>query len=249
MKGLEGKNAIVTGGGAGIGRAIVTALAKEGTNIVVCDIKGDLAVKAADEVKAEFGVRAIGLEADISKVEGHKDLVAKIEKEFGQIDILVNNAGVSFTGNVLEMTPKTWDLVHSINIRGTFFLTQAVYEKMLERKVGRIINIASMSGERPADRSDVAYCTSKAGVIQMTRVFAKAADGTAITVNSIAPGLIATELAKRIGLESALTPGKVPLERFGTPEEIADGVVFLASDMASYISGQCLRINGGQFML
>ncbi len=249
MKGLEGKNAVVTGGGSGIGRSIVEALAAEGANLVICDIKGDLASKAAQEVSAAHKVRAMGIEADISKVEGHKDLVERIEKEFGQIDILVNNAGISFTDSVLELTPQRWDLVQSINLRGTFFLSQAVFARMLERKKGRIINIASISGDRPADRSDAAYCTSKAGIIMMTKVYAKAARDTAITVNSVSPGLIETELGIKLGLAATLTPEKVPMNRMGKPSEVADAVVFLASDSAAYISGQNIRVNGGQFML
>lgn len=249
MGSLEGKTAVVTGGGAGIGRSIAEALAAEGADVVVCDIKGDLAKRAALEISSSYKVRAEGIEADISKVEGHKDLVSRIEKEFGQIDILVNNAGISFTDGILELTPQKWDLVHSINLRGSFFLSQAVFARMLERKKGRIINIASISGDRPADRSDAAYCTSKAGIIMMTKVFAKAAKDTQITVNSVSPGLIETELSVRLGTAATLTPDKVPMNRMGKPSEVADAVVFLASDRASYISGQNIRVNGGQFML
>lgn len=243
---LTGKNAIVTGGGSGIGKSIVMALAQQGANIVICDISKDAATATAKEVEA-LGVKAMPVVSDVSKVEGHKDFVEMVERDFGQIDILVNNAGVSFTDSIFEMTPQRWDLVHSINLRGSFFLSQAVFAKMMERKAGRIINIASISGDRPADKSDVAYCTSKAGVIMMTKVYAKAARDTEITVNSVSPGVIKTPLTERLG--STVTSDKVPMGRMGEASEVAQAVVFLASDMASYISGQNIRVNGGQFML
>ena len=243
---LTGKNAVVTGGGAGIGYEIVKKLSRMGANVVVCDINTEAAEKAAAEL-AEAGTKAIALTMDVSRIEGHKETVEYIEENFGQIDILVNNAGVSYSCSVMEMTPALWDKVQGINLRGGFFLSQAVFEKMLERKKGRIVNIASVSGDRPAEFSDPAYSISKAGVLMMTKVYAKAAAGTEITVNAVGPGLIETELAKRIGI--VVDPGKVPLARMGTPAEVADAVGFLVSDDAKYITGQNIRVNGGQFML
>ncbi len=243
---LKGKNAIVTGGGSGIGKSIVLALAENGANIAIADISLPLATETAKEVEA-LGVKAVPYVADISKIEGDKDFVAQVEKDFGSIDILVNNAGISYANTVLEVTPEIWDRVQSINLRGTFFMSQAVFARMMEKKKGRIINIASISGDRPADRSDAAYCTSKAGIIMMTKVYAKAAKDTEITVNSVSPGVIETELTLRLG--SVVTSDKVPMGRMGQPSEVAQAVVFLASDMASYVSGQNIRVNGGQFML
>ena len=243
---LKGKIAIITGAGAGIGRAIAEALARQGANLALADISEEVVKKAAEELR-EYGIRAIPYVVDISKIEGHGDFVAQVERDLGDVDILVNNAGVTFAASVLEVTPEMWDFVQGINLRGTFFLTQAVFAKMMERKKGRIINIASISGDRPADRSDAAYCTSKAGIIMMSKVYAKAAKDTEITVNSVSPGLIETEMSMRIG--SVVTSEKVPMGRMGKPEEVADAVVYLASDLASYVSGQNIRVNGGQFML
>lgn len=243
---LKGKNAIVTGSGAGIGKSIALALAKEGANIAVADISEDAAKSTAEELR-ELGVKAIPYVSDISKIEGHRDFADQVERDFGSIDILVNNAGISFSKTVLEVTPQMWDRVHSINLRGTFFLTQEVFARMMEKQKGRIINIASISGDRPADRSDAAYCTSKAGIIMMTKVYAKAAKDTAITVNSVSPGIIETELTLKLG--STVNSDKVPMGRMGKPEEVAGAVVYLASDLASYVSGQNVRVNGGQFML
>ena len=243
---LLGKNAIVTGGGAGIGKSIVIALAAQGANVAIADISLAAAEETAQEVR-QMGVKAQAYLCDISKIETHKDFVEQVEADFGNVDILVNNAGISYAATVLEVTPEMWDRVHSINSRGTFFLSQVMFGKMMERKKGRIINIASISGDRPADKSDAAYCTSKAGIIMMSKVFAKAARDTDITVNSVSPGVIETELTRRLG--STVDSDKVPMGRMGQPAEVAEAVVFLASDMASYISGQNIRVNGGQFML
>ena len=243
---LLGKNAIVTGGGAGIGKSIVIALAAQGANVAIADISLAAAEETAQEVR-QMGVKAEAYLCDISKIETHKDFVEQVEADFGNVDILVNNAGISYAATVLEVTPEMWDRVHSINSRGTFFLSQVMFAKMMPRKKGRIINIASISGDRPADKSDAAYCTSKAGIIMMSKVFAKAARDTDITVNSVSPGVIETELTRRLG--STVDSDKVPMGRMGQPAEVAEAVVFLASDMASYISGQNIRVNGGQFML
>ena len=243
---LLGKNAIVTGGGAGIGKSIVIALATQGANVAIADISLSAAEQTAQEVR-QMGVKAAAYLCDISKIETHKDFIRQVEADFGPVDILVNNAGISYAATVLEVTPEMWDRVHSINSRGTFFLSQEMFGRMMPRKKGRIINIASISGDRPADKSDAAYCTSKAGIIMMSKVFAKAARDTDITVNSVSPGVIETELTRRLG--STVDSDKVPMGRMGQPAEVADAVVFLASDMASYISGQNIRVNGGQFML
>ncbi len=245
---LKGKTAVVTGGGAGIGKAIAERLAENGADIAVCDIALETAEKTAAELAA-MRIRAKAYFADISKIEDDDALLDQIEKDFGPIDILVNNAGISLATPVLELTPAEWDRVQSINLRGTFFMAQAMFRRMLPRKKGRIINIASISGDRPADKSDASYCASKAGIIMLSKVFAKAAANTEITVNSVSPGLIETELAKKLNTASTLTPEKVPMNRMGSTAEVAGAVVFLASDLASYVSGQNIRVNGGQFML
>ena len=243
---LLGKNAIVTGGGAGIGKSIVIALAQQGANVAVADISLTAAEQTVQEVR-QLGVKAEAYYCDISKIETHEAFVSQVESDFGCVDILVNNAGISYAVTVLDVTPEMWDRVHSINSRGTFFLSQVVFGRMMQHKKGRIINIASISGDRPADKSDAAYCTSKAGIIMMSKVYAKAARDTDITVNSVSPGVIETELTRRLG--STVDSDKVPMGRMGQPAEVAEAVVFLASDMASYISGQNIRVNGGQFML
>lgn len=245
MRQLKDKTAIVTGSGAGIGKEIAVQYAREGADVAVVDINMDAAEETAREL-TELGVSARAYKEDLSEAKVFTGLIDKIEQELGGIDILVNNAGLSFTTKIADMDIETWELVMGVNARGTFFMSQAVFAKMMERGQGRIINIASISGDRPAKFSDAAYCASKAAVLMITKVYAKAATGTGITVNSISPGMIETELSLRLG--SSISPEDVPLARMGTVTEVADAAVFLASGRARYITGQNIRVNGGAFM-
>jgi NAD(P)-dependent dehydrogenase (short-subunit alcohol dehydrogenase family) len=158
----------------------------------------------------------------------------------------VNNAGVNSTTKLLELTPREWDLAVGVNCRGTFFLTQAVYERMLARRSGRIIDLASISGERGARFAGAHYSVSKAGVIMMIKAFALHAADSGVTVDTVWPGIIDTEMTARLG--NQVDPRDVPMNRMGLPEEVARAVAFLASDMASYITGQTLSVNGRQSM-
>ena len=240
---MKGKIALVTGGATGIGRSIVEALAGQGADIVIADRDIDGARTTAAAV-AGLGVRSHASEVDIAQVEGHRAYVADLEQEFGPIDILVNNVGVTSTTGLLELTPDDWDFVMGVNSRGTFFLTQAVYERMLTRGFGRIISLASISGEQGGRFAGVHYSASKAGVIMMTRVLARQAAESGITVNAVSPGIIDTEMTARLG--TRIDPVHVPMNRMGTPEEVAAAVVYLASDAASFVTGQTLSVNGGQ---
>ena len=233
---LSGKTALVTGAGSGIGRSIAEELAKQKAHVLAADIDS----AAAEKTAADINGRA--LEIDIGDTES----IRKAAEAAGDIDILVNNAGISYTADLFDLTPAMWDRVMNINCRGTFFLSQAVFGGMLKRGTGRIINIASISGDRPAKFSDAAYCASKAGILMLTKVFAKRAAGTEITVNAVSPGIIDTPLTRKLG--STVTADEVPLGRMGSTNEVARVVAFLASDAASYISGQNLRVNGGQYM-
>jgi 3-oxoacyl-[acyl-carrier protein] reductase len=240
-----GRNALVTGGAVGIGRSISLALAADGVNIVVADLDMEGARRTARKVE-QLGVRGIGSEMDVAHVENHRAYIAHLEADFGPIDILVNNAGVTSTTKLLEMTPQEWDFVVGVDCRGTFFLTLAVYERMLARRSGRIISVASISGERGARFAGAHYSISKAGVIMMTRVFALHAADSGVTVNAVSPGIIDTEMTARPGTE--VDPRDVPMNRMGAPADVAAAVTFLASDRASYITGQTLSVNGGQSM-
>jgi len=245
MKLLENKNAIVTGAAAGIGRIIAHAMAMQGADIVVADINMEAAEKTAGEIR-RLGVNALAKELNVRNVDTFDRFVEEVEDTFGDIDILVNNAGVTSTTKLLEMKPDEFDFIMDINIRGAFFLSQKVFGRMLERKRGRIINLGSISGERGARYAGAHYSISKAAVIMMTKVFAKNAADSGVTVNTISPGIIDTEMTAQLGTK--IDPNDVPMNRMGTPEEVAQAAVFLASDMASYITGQNISVNGGQSM-
>ena len=238
---LRAKKAIVTGGAAGIGKQIALSLAREGADVIIADKDYEVALAT---VAGSAGVISAAYRLDISDAGAISEFAGALKGE--RIDILVNNAGVSLSLGIMEMTPEKWDFVMDINCRGTFFMSQAFFPGMLERGHGRIINIASISGERPPNFSDAAYGASKAAVLMLTKIFAKNAAGTDVTVNAVSPGVIETEMTRRIG--SSVTAADLPLGRMGMPEEVADAVVFLASPMASYISGQNIRVNGGQYM-
>jgi len=242
---LKNRNALITGSAKGIGKSIALAMAREGANVAVADLDTEEAAATAEEIRS-LGVKSTPVKLDVSQVETFEAFVAELEKGFGEIDILVNNAGVTSTTGLLDMKPDEWDFVMSVNIKGSFFLSQAVYKRMLGRKRGRIINLGSISGERGAKYAGAHYSISKAGVIVMTKVFAKNAADSGITVNTISPGMIETGMTARLG--SRIDPEDVPMNRFGTTEEVAQAAVFLASDMASYITGQNISVNGGQSM-
>ena len=242
---LANKNALITGGAAGIGKSIATAFGMEQANVLIGDINMDAAEQTA-QVLREQGIKAQACQLDVADIAGHRSFIEKVEREFGALDILVNNAGVTSTTKLLDMTSQEWDFIMSINVRGTFFLSQAVFERMLTRKCGRIINMGSISGVRGAKYAGAHYSVSKAAVIMMTKVFAKNAVDSGITVNTISPGIIATDMTLKLGTQ--IDPNDVPMNRQGTPDEVAAMAVFLASDKSSYITGQNINVNGGQFM-
>jgi 3-oxoacyl-[acyl-carrier protein] reductase len=242
---LKGKNVLITGSGAGIGRSIAMAMAREGANVAVADINEQAAQETANALRT-LGVKSGAFVVDVRQAEKLKAFVDDVEAQIGPLDILVNNAGVTSTTPLPDMTTEEWDFVMGVNCRGTFFLSQAVLMRMLERRRGRIINLGSISGERGAKYAGAHYSVSKAGVIMITKVLAKYAADSGVTVNTISPGIIETEMTQRLGTQ--VDPSDVPMNRMGTPDEVAQAAVFLASDMASYITGQNISVNGGQSM-
>lgn len=243
---LDHKTAVITGGAGNIGRAISSRLASEGAGIVLIDLNAEALSDAADRLRREYGVRAVCYVHDLRSIAEHDAFASRVEEECGPVDILVNNAGVDNTVSLWDMTEKAWDFVMDINLKGTLFFARPFLRRMIDRGSGRMINLGSISGERGAQFSGPHYSVSKAGIIMMTKVFAKLAAGSGVTVNTVSPGLIESEMGRSLGLK--VSPADVPMNRFGTVEEVADAVLFLASPLSSYLTGQNIGVNGGQSM-
>jgi 3-oxoacyl-[acyl-carrier protein] reductase len=238
------KSVIVTGAARGIGKSIALKLAKSGLNVVVSDVLIEEAEKVAEELRT-LGVRSIAVKTDVSRIEDVELLVNTTVKEFGGVHFLVNNAGVTRDNLAVRMSEKEWDMVLDINLKGTFLCSQAASKVMMKQRFGRIVNIASVSGIL-GTAGQVNYASSKAGVIALTKTFARELGKRNITINAIAPGFIMTEMTEKL-------PNKVkeeyisniPLNRAGTPEDIAETVYFLISPSASYITGTVINVSGG----
>ena len=244
---LEKNVALVTGGGQGIGRAIVLALAEAGANIVVSDLQGDRAEVVAKEV-AQLGREALALRTDVSRSAEVEEMVATAQKKWGRLDILVNNAGVTRDGLLLRMKEDDWDLVLSVNLKGTFLCTKQVLAIMSKQRNGRIVNIASVVGVA-GNIGQANYAASKAAVIGFTKTTAREYAGRGITANAVAPGFIDTMMTRGLSDETKQKLlQQIPLGRLGSPEEVAGVVRFLVSREASYITGQVIHVNGGMWM-
>lgn len=242
---LENKTAIVTGSAKGIGKGIATEFARQGATVVInyCGSK-EAALKTVEEIKA-FGGKAIPYQADISDYEMSKKMMDDIIKEYGAIDILVNNAGITRDNLILRMSESEFDDVIRTNLKGTFNCIKHVTKYMLKNKSGKIINISSISGVNGI-AGQANYSASKAGIIGLTKSFAKEMSSKGININAIAPGFIETDMTKVLNDKYVEEIVKtIPSKRVGRPEDIAKAALFLASDMSDYITGQTLMVDGG----
>jgi 3-oxoacyl-[acyl-carrier protein] reductase len=244
---LRGKVAIITGASRGIGRAIAQELATYGANVVVNYASSS---NAADNLVAEItatGGQAIAVQADVSKIEQVDVLFNTVIDKFKRIDILVNNAGITRDGLVLRMKPEDWQAVIDLNLTGVFLCTRAASKVMLKQRSGRIINIASVAGQK-GNPGQANYSAAKAGVIGFTKTVAKELAARGITVNAVAPGFITTDMTSNLSNTEEILKF-IPLGRYGQPEEIAGMVRFLAADpAAAYITGQVFNVDGGMVM-
>lgn len=240
---LEGKIAIVTGGAQGIGGATAKIMASRGATVVISDIDAEKAEAAAKEC----GGSCVAFPGDVSNLEYHQQLVDFTVKKFGRIDILVNNAGITSPGDFLDMTEALYEKIMDINLKGATFLAQAVLKQMIQQNYGRIVCTGSLSGHRGGLFVTPAYSLSKAAIMNLVKCMAMKGGPHNVTVNGIAPGLIATNMQEILNF-SQEEINRIALRRTGTPEEVAEVIAFLASDRARYVSGCIVDINGGQYM-
>lgn len=242
------KNAIVTGGSRGIGKAIATALAKEGVNVALTYKTNKEKALSLVEKIASKGNRAICMQLDQRSRENICQVIEDVHKSFGKINILVNNAAIAQEKPFETITDDDWDNMMAANLRGPFILCQEIIPDMVEQGWGRIINICSVGGQW-GGINQVHYAVAKAGMINLTKSLARIYSKNGITSNAVSPGLVATDMSTR---ELSTPSGKekvknIPIGRIATPEEIANVVVFLASEQASYITGQTINVNGGMY--
>jgi len=241
---LSGRTALVTGRTRGIGRAIAETLAGAGARVAV--VGRD--VVRAEEVASKLGGGAAGFSCDVADIASVNALVENVEKAFGTIDILVNNAGLTRDNILFRLKDDDWDAVLDANLRGAFVAIRAVARGMMKRRWGRIINIASVVG-LTGNKGQSNYAASKAGLIGLTKSVAKELASRNILINAVAPGFIETDMTAAMTSEArAAMSSQIPLERLGTPADVAAAVVFLASEHASYITGQVLVVDGGLVM-
>jgi 3-oxoacyl-[acyl-carrier protein] reductase len=243
---MEGKTALITGAAGGIGAACVKMFARHGIKqMALTDVRKDNLEKTAEQVETETGLRCIRIAADLRREAADVSLVEEAVKQMGRLDILVNCAGISRQGNLYSVTEEQWDFTFDINVKGLFFICRETFRAMEKQQSGCIINLASQAGRGGGIVVTPDYPSSKAAVLTLTKSLAKAGAPKGIRVNTVSPGLIATEMTSTYGYD----PGTVPLGRIGTGEDVAGAVLFLASDYASYITGACIDVNGGIAMI
>lgn len=246
---LENKVAIITGARRGMGKADALLLAKEGAKVVVSDVSLEDCQSIVDEIKNNGG-EAMAFQCDVSNKNEVENMVAETIKKYGKIDILVNNAGIIQYKPFVDITEEDWDKIMSVNLKGYFLCAQAVAKEMIKQKSGSIVNVASIGmGQIGVGFPDIVhYCATKGGIAAMSEALAVELAQYNIRVNTIAPGAINTPMADWNKMDKAAQDAsvvRIPLKRFGKPEEIADLVLFLASDKSSYITGSAIVIDGG----
>ena len=244
---LTDKVAVVTGASRGIGRVIALALAGQGAKIVASARNAEALGKLTAEIKAQGG-EAVAVVGDVALDADANNLISQAVATYGRVDILVNNAGITRDGLLLRMKSEDWDAVLNTNLKGAFLCTRAVAKVMSKQRYGRIINMSSVVGEM-GNSGQANYCASKAGLLGLTKSVARELARRNVTVNAVTPGFIVTDLTEEMTdkAREAMT-AQIPLGRLGESEDVANAVLFLASDQSAYITGQVLGVNGGMYM-
>jgi 3-oxoacyl-[acyl-carrier protein] reductase len=241
---FENKVVMVTGGAAGIGRVTAENFAREGARIAICDVNPEAGEAAAKALGAEASFEQV----DVASTAAVSSWVEGVFDKYGQIDVLVNNAGITRDGLIMRMKEEDWDAVISVNLKSAFNCIKAASKIMVKQRSGRIINLASVVGVM-GNVGQANYVASKAGMIGLTKTVAKELGARGITVNAVAPGFIETDMTAVLSDKvKAFMLSMVPLQRAGTPQDVADAITFLASDQAAYITGQVIHVTGGMYM-
>jgi len=244
---LKGKNALITGAAQGIGKSIALGMAKEGSNVAVADLNVDMAETTAKEIQS-FGVSCIPIKLDVSRYDSVAAAFGTCTKELGSVDILVNNAGITKDALLMRMKEEDWDAVININLKGSFLCAKEAVKIMAKQRYGKIISISSVVAFM-GNPGQANYSSSKAGLIGLTKTIAREYAARGIRANAVAPGFIQTAMTD--GLSDTVKDEMkkaIPLGQFGSPEDVASAVIFLASKDADYITGQVIHVNGGMYM-
>lgn len=245
---LKGKTAIVIGGSKGIGKAVAMGLSEAGADVVISSRSQEQLDISSKEISDKTGGNVVGISADIKSLDGVNSLVSKVVEKFGHIDILINGAGLNVRDTVLEFTEEGWDAVQDVQLKYVFFMSQAVAKHMVEKGIkGRIINIASLTSVLGL-KNMVSYACAKAAVVELTKVLANELAQYGINVNAFGPGYVKTDMTKAVfenkeRVQELLS--RIPMDRFGIPEDMIGTVVFLASEASNYITGQIIYVDGG----
>jgi 3-oxoacyl-[acyl-carrier protein] reductase len=244
---MQGQTALITGAGRGIGKAIAEALAKRGANIVVADVNLEIARPAAADLE-QYGVKSLAVKADVSQASDVAGMFEQAATSFGKVEIVVNNAGITRDGLLMRMKEEDWDAVLDINLKGTFLCMKEAVRLMSKQRYGRIVNIASIVAfiGNPGQAN---YSASKAGIVGLTKTAAKEYASRNVTVNAVAPGFITTAMTDALpeSVREEMLKA-IPMNRFGTIEDVAHAVAFLASPESAYVTGQVIHVNGGMYM-
>lgn len=242
------QTAIVTGGSRGIGRAVAVRLAKDGMNLVINYRGNSAAAEATERLCRELGAEVLLVQGDVSRAEDCEKLAEQAKEAFGRVDVLVNNAGITRDGLLARMTEEDFRAVLDVNLVGPWNMMKAVNRIMMKQRYGRIVNLSSVTGLM-GNMGQTNYAAAKAGIVGMTKSYAREVAGRGITVNAVAPGFIDTDMTEAMpeGAKDKIITG-IPMGRTGKPEDVAEAVAFLASEQAGYITGEVLRVDGGMAM-
>ncbi len=242
---MEGKVALITGATRGIGKGVVIKLAEHGANVAFTFVSSPEKAKAVEEELAAHGIKAKGYQSNAADYDAAEKLIADVVAEFGRIDAVVNNAGITRDGLLMRMTEENWDDIMDINLKSVFNITKHIQRTLLKQRSGSIINMSSIVGVK-GNGGQSNYAASKAGIIGFTKSMAQELGSRSIRCNAIAPGFIETEMTGELG-EEVMTEWlkTIPLKRPGTTEDVANAVLFLASDLSTYVTGQTLSVCGG----